>query len=1712
MSDTNFKPIDPNNEILNGTPWYFDKQNNTGDKDGLGIAPFEDIRSFVQLYMRPRNPNFIQLGDYDDERASFSIPQDNSIVVIGGHFKSGNNSYYSTNYTDELMGNSSTDNEKNYEGFGIKSVDITFDANKIPQITIVFYDLRGNVLNNFNSKYAKMFQLPYPKFVLDIKGGFGPLISYKIVKVRDDISIDEMGNYIITSKFIGDRFSPFSDLPLLYLMAVPYLQGKDVNSDFVNDNKITSFHELVINSKKLYEKVQEIKESDTEKGNQKDFAKEVEDRTNYEEQLKIFQTPDEFYKLFENIGENKDIVLKYIKTVVFDKKNNTITFPIPPLGFKSTDSINIKTIVDSRLKPINDPTKLVDSSTSALPAKTDDDEASRTRGYYEYISVINYSLLVNAINDLNKKVLEDARNNSQDNLIKISQIPSQVLGETRLTIGNIFRILIDDYNYLMNRIFEEGNKGYQEIITNNTNRTQQKFDKMGFPTVIQGNQIIYPGVIPEFQKWPEIVFIEQFIDAYYRSTKANIISDILLNKEEDGRQKYIPINPREYNPDGNIENVFYGKQLIEIYKLIYQRFLCFANVNINLNIDSKVYSTWTGSQKEEDSWKNYLKEFKGVRSNKFLESIFYSTIDMEARNIAYAISLNDNYKKAIKDLSNLFNNDNDWIKNNSGSELSRSIETITNNTLSIPSSVQPFDDNYVIVRDFKPTLIDANTTTSADYITTYMLKLNEISINNGYKITKDNILYIPDITLQNGNNDSIYDHPPKATIENPFNIQTLKQQIELNTQSIDKQRISELFIIDYGVKRNFVSQSTIFNFDTFYANARYTSVIEIPKGILIILGLILREQVLKMPIKDKYIIEIIGPETSPIPFIDSDSTSYNIKKDSLLYNYLISEANSFEQNYGFKATSVFQNNTFESVKCLRDDLTKKTDDEIIKYIYTPVYLSINDSRFITFTNRYSDVINGITNTTDSTPTLYKLYLKLLLKKITTFTDEDTKKLDDKLKSFTSYIKDPQVKLSIYKSFQVIYENYLHGVQKKDFEQVVSRDKNTSTFLFVDRGYNDISDLCILDIKTLLNDANDYEVSLFSSMARLLADNNFWFYPFQNFLTTENDYKDLFKINFDKKGKTKPKFVAMYVGGLSSNPNSPATSPIQDDGIKKDKIPDDLTNNGNGTGLNAFLVKYTGIQNQSVFSNLQVSTESLKNTDEGLRIQSEIIGNASNSFSIPKGQSLLNVYQKQSYSSTIKIPFGNAAIQPTQYYYQEYIPLFDGLYIIYNVTHNMDAETQRLETTFKGYRLKKDVNPIVTQEFVNFLNDDIYAQTLNDLSILELTTGTKLGPIRELIGKYESNGDYEIYNISKTYAIKSVTKGTKDAVKLTDKTLSQIIGYQKDANFDFFAVGKYQINPETLDNLTKKLTKDTTKFNANTQDTLCDSLLLENSDIGRYLNGKNDGAIPDLEKAVQAIAKIWAAMPVINKISGGNSKVPPIRGNFGDVVTGIGKKGYYGGVGLNRDAVFVGVNSVVQALITSRIQQCGVKPTFIPTYYIDVTNTGTIPNNDAKFATIGDSLSLGLTKYSKKIVKVTSSAGDLAVGGWQLNKDLLPTLKRVATPIPVQNLILSIGANDGYELTNIDKLINEINRVFPDSQKFIINGTYDWDRLKITKDKDDNYWTNKIKNYTDKYEKNGYTVLGEIVKTSKHPDGKQGDKFFDKIFNSLISYGIKNNIT
>ena len=53
---------------------------------------------------------------------------------------------------------------------------------------------------------------------------------------------------------------------------------------------------------------------------------------------------------------------------------------------------------------------------------------------------------------------------------------------------------------------------------------------------------------------------------------------------------------------------------------------------------------------------------------------------------------------------------------------------------------------------------------------------------------------------------------------------------------------------------------------------------------------------------------------------------------------------------------------------------------------------------------------------------------------------------------------------------------------------------------------------------------------------------------------------------------------------------------------------------------------------------------------------------------------------------------------------------------------------------------------------------------------------------------------------------------------------------------------------------------------------------------------------------------------------------------GDVVTGNGKVGRYGGVGVNKRIKKLNVGTMVIALINARIDFGGGKPEFMPDYY------------------------------------------------------------------------------------------------------------------------------------------------------------------------------------
>lgn len=125
----------------------------------------------------------------------------------------------------------------------------------------------------------------------------------------------------------------------------------------------------------------------------------------------------------------------------------------------------------------------------------------------------------------------------------------------------------------------------------------------------------------------------------------------------------------------------------------------------------------------------------------------------------------------------------------------------------------------------------------------------------------------------------------------------------------------------------------------------------------------------------------------------------------------------------------------------------------------------------------------------------------------------------------------------------------------------------------------------------------------------------------------------------------------------------------------------------------------------------------------------------------------------------------------------------------------------------------------------------------------------LGAIRNMIGKAESGGDYNV-----------MVGGKKG--DLTNMTLAQIMEQQqkmiqKGSGFESSALGKYQITYATLRDLINKTGMDinTTKFDQATQDRLADELITYRGGYNKYASG----AISK-EKFMRNLSTIWAGLP------------------------------------------------------------------------------------------------------------------------------------------------------------------------------------------------------------------------------------------------------------
>ena len=135
-------------------------------------------------------------------------------------------SYLNTDWTDNLTLGRTKNGDVDSQMLGITNISIKINTSYAALVTIEMEDIQGRVLfeQGENSPYSAFFHLPYPLFVLTVKGYYGKALRYELMLKDFNARFDPgTGNYKITTNFITRTYALLSDISVDALFALPHM-------------------------------------------------------------------------------------------------------------------------------------------------------------------------------------------------------------------------------------------------------------------------------------------------------------------------------------------------------------------------------------------------------------------------------------------------------------------------------------------------------------------------------------------------------------------------------------------------------------------------------------------------------------------------------------------------------------------------------------------------------------------------------------------------------------------------------------------------------------------------------------------------------------------------------------------------------------------------------------------------------------------------------------------------------------------------------------------------------------------------------------------------------------------------------------------------------------------------------------------------------------------------------------------------------------------------------------------------------------------------------------------------------------------------------------------------------------------------------------------------------------------------------------------------
>lgn len=421
-------------------------------------------------------------------------------------------------------------------------------------------------------------------------------------------------------------------------------------------------------------------------------------------------------------------------------------------------------------------------------------------------------------------------------------------------------------------------------------------------------------------------------------------------------------------------------------------------------------------------------------------------------------------------------------------------------------------------------------------------------------------------------------------------------------------------------------------------------------------------------------------------------------------------------------------------------LLDEVEDLILTTIKNNLNESLNTVKTEIFATAHKLLFNMNTVLKQYTNDYMYSFMKVL--KTAESTDEVIEKRKQQKVKITDILSN-DLRVKPYYNTKKLFDTWLYNLEEQGglfntiYSQKIICDDNgikpvksdgvslATTFHYLDRGNNDISDKLYIDIDWLYKYFIDpestsdklyynntaLEASLYTFFGDIAKQHGFVFHALPSFSdlgtnNTESMEKMFQTYDYLEHKSTGPHFIFQYIGDVTSKLDTNTNEFNYRKSfclLDEENIPGDIIAN-NDNKVTGFVVQF-GEQNQQIFNNIQLDQAEFKNTEEYF----EVITNLTkNSVGSSVGPSLYRIYDERSYTATIT-SMGNIEIEPLMYFYLKNVPLFKGSYWITNVSHSITPNN--MVTTFKGVRQPMSILD-TTEDLILRLGKQLINNTTN----------------------------------------------------------------------------------------------------------------------------------------------------------------------------------------------------------------------------------------------------------------------------------------------------------------------------------------------------------------------------------------------------------------